>query len=300
MFFQLIVPLEGRSRLGSLAARQSPVASAGKPASHSLEPARYVAVKIPFELTRPLAFLDLETTGLSITSDRIVELAVIRISPQGDVLEAVRRFNPGIPISPEATAVHGITDAHVAGEQPFASRARSLAELLDSCDLGGFNIRRFDLPILLAEFRRAGVPFSVTGRRLIDAQVIFHREESRDLAAAARFYLEREHEEAHTALGDIRTTAAVLAAQLKRYANLPRDLDGLHAYCDQVAPFQTEVDRWFQRRDQELVFRRGKHRGETLRSVAAAAPDYLRWMLGAEEMDEEVLRVVRESLENRS
>jgi DNA polymerase III subunit epsilon len=257
-------------------------------------------VKLPFELTQPLAFLDLETTGLSIGSDRIVELAVIRLSPQGDVLEAVRRFNPGIPIPPEATAVHGITDADVAGEKPFAARARSLAELLESCDLGGFNIRRFDLPMLLAEFKRAGVPFSVNDRRLIDAQVIFHREEPRDLSAAARFYLDRDHEEAHTALGDIRTTAAVLAAQLQRYPGLPRDLDGLHAYCDEVSPFQTEVDRWFLRRDKDLVFRRGKHRGETLRSVAASAPDYLRWMLGADDMDEEVLQIVREALEHLS
>jgi len=257
-------------------------------------------VRLPFKLTRPLVFLDLETTGLNVGSDRIVELAVIRVSPQGDVLEAVRRFNPGIPISPEATAVHGITDADVASEPPFSARARSLVELLEPCDLGGFNIRRFDLPMLLAEFRRAGVQFSVTDRRLIDAQVIFHRQEPRDLSAAARFYLGREHEEAHTALGDIRTTAAVLAAQLERYPGLPRDLDGLHAYCDEVSPFQTELDRWFLRRSGDLVFRRGKHRGETLMAVAASAPDYLRWMLGAEDMGDEVLQAVREALEARS
>lgn len=257
-------------------------------------------MRLPFKLTRPLVFLDLETTGLNVGSDRIVELAVIRVSPQGDVLEAVRRFNPGIPISPEATAVHGITDADVASEPPFSARARSLVELLEPCDLGGFNIRRFDLPMLLAEFRRAGVQFSVTDRRLIDAQVIFHRQEPRDLSAAARFYLGREHEEAHTALGDIRTTAAVLAAQLERYPGLPRDLDGLHAYCDEVNPFQTELDRWFLRRSGDLVFQRGKHRGETLMAVAASAPDYLRWMLGAEDMGDEVLQAVREALETRS
>lgn len=254
-------------------------------------------MKLPFELDRPLAFLDLETTGLSTTSDRIVELAVIRISPQGDVLEAVRRFNPGIPISPEATAVHGITDEDVAEEPPFGARAKSLAELLEGCDLGGFNIRRFDLPMLLAEFKRTGVPFSIQDRRLIDAQVIFHREEPRDLSAAARFYLSREHQEAHTALGDIRTTAAVLSAQIQRYPELPRTLDGLHAYCDEVSPFQTELDRWFHRRDGELIFRRGKHKGAPLGKVAATAPDYLRWMLGADDMDEEVLQAVREALE---
>lgn len=251
---------------------------------------------LPFELDRPLAFLDLETTGLSTVSDRIIELAVIRVSPQGDVLEAVRRFNPGIPIAPEATAVHGITDQDVADEPSFAARAKSLAELLEPCDLAGFNIRRFDLPMLLAEFKRAAVPFSIHGRRLIDAQVIFHREEPRDLSAAARYYLGREHEEAHTALGDIRTTAAVLSAQLQKYPEVPRTLDGLHAYCDEVSPFQTELDRWFYRRDGELVFRRGKHRGDALMKVAAAAPDYLRWMLGADDMDEEVLLVVRDAL----
>ena len=252
---------------------------------------------LPFELDRPLAFLDLETTGLSVVSDRIVELALIRVSPQGDVLEAVRRFNPGIPISPEAAAVHGISDEDVADEPPFSARAKSLAELLEGCDLGGFNIRRFDLPRLVAEFKRAGVPFEVPGRRLIDAQVIFHREERRDLSAAARFYLSREHEEAHTALGDIRTTAAVLSAQLQRYPGLPRSIEGLHEYCDEVRPYQTELDRWFSRRDGELVFRKGKHKGSPLGKVAATAPDYLQWMSGLDDMDEEVIRAVRDALE---
>ncbi len=252
---------------------------------------------LPFELDRPLAFLDLETTGLSVVSDRIVELAIIRISPQGDVLEAVRRFNPGIPIAPDASAVHGISDEDVAEEPPFASRAKSLSELLEGCDLGGFNIRRFDVPLLVAEFKRAGLPFEVQGRRLIDAQVIFHREERRDLSAAAQFYLSRDHEEAHTALGDIRTTAAVFSAQIQRYPELPRSIEGLHDYCDEVRPYQTELDRWFQRRDGELVFRKGKHKGAPLGKVAATAPDYLQWMLGVDDMDEEVLRAVREAVE---
>ena len=253
-------------------------------------------MKLPFELTRPLAFLDLETTGLSTVSDRIIELAVILVSPQGDVLERVRRFNPGIPISPEATAVHGITDQDLADELPFAARAKALAELLEGCDLAGFNIRRFDLPLLVAEFKRAEVPFSVQGRYLLDAQTIFHREEPRDLSAAAQYYLGREHREAHSALGDIRTTAAVLSSQLEKYPHLPKELEGLHAYCDEVSPFQTELDRWFTRKDGELVFRRGKHRGDSLTKVAAESPDYLQWMLGADDMDEEVLQVVREAL----
>ncbi len=254
-------------------------------------------IPFPVPLDRPLVLFDLETTGLRIGMDRIVELALIRLSPGGDVLERVRRFNPGIPIPPEATAVHGISDADVADEPPFAAVARSLADLLEPCDLAGFNVRRFDLPILLEEFRRAGVDFRVGDRRIIDVQFIFHREEPRDLSAAVRFYLGRDLEDAHTALGDIRATAAVLGAQLERYAHLPRDLDGLDAYCDEVRRFETEVDRWFEadpggtRR-----FRRGKHQGRPLGEVAAASPDYLQWMLGLEDLGEEVKEVLREAL----
>lgn len=251
---------------------------------------------LPFELERPLAFFDIESTGLSVVNDRIVELALIQVHPSGDVIEKVRRFNPGIPIPPEATAVHGITDADVADEEPFARRARSLAELLDNADLAGFNIRRYDVPLLIAEFQRAGVPFDVRGRRLIDMQTIFHREERRDLSAAARFYLDRDHEEAHTALGDIRTSAAVLSAQLVRYPHLPRDLDGLQQYCDEYAPYRSALDRWFEDTGEGLAFRRGKHRGRPLAAVAREAPDYLEWMIGADEMAPEVIEAARRAL----
>lgn len=254
-------------------------------------------MRLPFVLDRPLVFLDLETTGLSPSQDRIVELAIIKVTPGGDVLERVRRFNPGTPIPAEAIAIHGITAQDVLDEATFAQCARSLASLLDGCDLAGFNVRRFDVPILMAEFRRAEVPFDVRGRRIIDMQAIFHREEPRDLSAAAHFYLGREHPEAHSALGDIRTSAAVLSAQLERYAHLPRDLDGLHKYCDELLPLESELERWFKETPAgHLVFRRGKHRGRSLADIAAHEPDYLSWMLGAEDMDDEVLRVVRDAL----
>jgi DNA polymerase-3 subunit epsilon len=191
---------------------------------------------LPFPLERPIVFLDLETTGLRIGTDRIIELALIRFSPNGDVLERVRRFNPEMPIPKEATAVHGITDADVAGEPPFTARARSLFELLDPCDLAGFNLRRYDLPMLLSEFRRAGITFETSGRKLVDVQVIFHREEPRDLGAAVKFYLGRELEDAHSALADIRATAAVLTAQFDRYPNLPRDIDGLRRPISGLPP----------------------------------------------------------------
>ncbi len=253
-------------------------------------------MKLPFDLDRPITFFDLETTGLSLSTDRIVELAIIRMSPQGDVLERVRRYNPGVPIPPEATAIHGITDEVVADEHPFQKTARSLAKLLEPCDLAGFNIRRFDLPILLAEFGRSGIEFDVRNRRLIDMKMIFHREEPRDLSAAARFYLGRDHEDAHTALGDIRTTAAVLTAQLGRYRHLPRDIDGLHAYCDDVAPFRTQFDQWFTTTRAGLTLQRGKHKGTLLSDLARAEPDYLRWMLKLDDMSPEVIRVVRKAL----
>jgi DNA polymerase-3 subunit epsilon len=253
-------------------------------------------MQLPFALERPLVVFDLETTGLDFKNDRIIELAFIKLTPQGDVLERERRFNPGIPIPPEATAIHGITDADVAGELPFCRTARSLVEILDECDLAGFNIRRFDLQMLMKELERCGFELDLDGRRILDVQTIFHREEPRDLSAAARFYLGRDHEEAHTALGDIRTSAAVLGAQLRRYGHIPRDLNGLHAYCEQYAPMRTELDRWFEERPEGRTFRRGRHRGQLLVAVAMEAPDYLRWMLGAEDMDESVLHVVREAL----
>jgi len=247
-------------------------------------------------LDRPLAFLDIESTGLSVAQDRIVELAVLITNPDGSVVERVRRFNPEIPIPKGASDVHGITDDDVKDEAPFRQRARALADMLDPCDLGGFNIRRFDLPMLAAEFRRSGVAFDMTSRRLIDAQMIFHREEPRDLAAAARFYLGTDFEGAHSALADIKASADVFWAQLQRYPHLPREMDGIHRYCDEVGPYRTELDRWFERRGPDLVFRRGKHSGTALADVAQSAPDYLQWMLGADEMDADVLQMVQAAL----
>lgn len=252
---------------------------------------------LPFPLERPIVFLDLETTGLRVGSDRIIELALIRFAPNGDVLERVRRFNPEMPISKEATAVHGITDADVANEPPFTSRARSLFELLDPCDLAGFNLRRFDLPMLLAEFRRAGITFETEGRKLVDVQVIFHREEPRDLGAAVRFYLGRDLEDAHSALADIRATAAVLTAQFERYPSLPRDIEGLDRYCDEVRPFMTEADLWFASDGEgNRTFRRGKHRDRHLHEVARTDPDYLGWMLSNDDMDPSVKEIVQGAL----
>jgi len=253
-------------------------------------------MKLPFALDRPLVFFDLETTGLDLKNDRIIELALIKMTPHGDVLERERRFNPGIPIPAAATAVHGITDADVADELPFCRTASNLSDMLEGCDLAGFNVRRFDIPMLIYAFDRCEVEFLTEGRRVLDMQNIFHREERRDLSAAAKFYLGREHEEAHTALGDIRTSAAVLAAQLARYPDVPRDLDGLHDYCEEFSPTRTEVDRWFSAEGDDRVFKRGKHKGKPLADVARETPDYLHWMMGADDMDSDVVAIVRTAL----
>jgi len=250
----------------------------------------------PIKLNRPLAFLDLETTGLSTRDDRIIEIAILRISPEGDVIEKSRRFNPGIPINPDATTVHGITDEDVSKEEPFYARSKALLEILDPCDLAGFNIRRFDLPMLIAEFRRAQIEFDYKSRKVIDVQNIFHKEEPRDLSAAARFYLECNHEEAHSALGDVRITADVLAAQIQHYPNLPRNIEALNQYCDEFFPIRTALNEWFEERDGGYVLRKGKHRNKTLSEVALTAPDYLQWMLTLEDMDKEVITIIQKSL----
>ena len=256
-------------------------------------------MNLPFTLDRPLVFFDLETTGLDTRRDRIVELALIRFMPDGEEIERTRRFNPEMPIPPEATAIHGITDADVATEEPFRRRARSLhGHYIADADLAGFNVRRFDVPMLVAEFERCGIELDPKARRVIDVGTIFHAKEPRDLTAAVRFYLDRDHEDAHTALSDITVASEVLVAQLDRYRDLPRDLDGLHALCDDHAPVRTELERWFQGEGADRVFRRGKHRGERLPDVALTAPDYLEWMLGAEDMPLAVLAVVRRALED--
>ena len=251
----------------------------------------------PFELDRPIAFIDLETTGIRVHSDQIVEIAVLRIEPSGEIVEKVRRFCPGIPINPQATEVHGISNADVAGEAPFARTAKSLDQFLKPCDLAGFNIRRFDLPLLIAEFKRVGIKFRVEGRRVIDAQQIFHHEEPRTLQAAAVKYLGKDYEEAHTALADVRTTASVLVAQLGHYSHLPRDLEGLNAYCNDVGPVNTGVSDWFTESDGILVFRKGKHSGMTLDQIATQEPGYLEWMLENVDPDDSIRKLLYRALD---
>jgi DNA polymerase-3 subunit epsilon len=245
-------------------------------------------------LERPLVLFDLETTGTDPSRDKVVEIAILRLDPDGGRLGRTRRINPERPIPAEATAVHGIRDEDVRDEPPFRRIARGLLELLAGADLAGFNVRRFDVPLLDREFRECGLDLELAERRIVDAMTIFHRQEPRDLSAAVRFYLGREHEGAHGAEADLNATAEVLDAQLERYPDLPRSVEELDAWS---RPRRDAVDGQgkFVRRHDEIVFGFGKHRGRSLAEVAREAPDYLEWVVSSD-FPEDAKEIVRHAL----
>ena len=161
-------------------------------------------------LTRPIIFFDLETTGTNVTRDRIVEFSYIKVNPDGTEESKSRRINPEMPIPPESTAVHHITDEDVKDEPTFRQLAKSLSKIFDGCDIAGYNSNKFDVPLLIEEFNRAGIPFETEGRRFVDVQNIFHKMEQRTLVAAYRFYCGKNLEDAHSAQADTRATYEVL------------------------------------------------------------------------------------------
>ena len=233
------------------------------------------------ELRRPLAVLDIKATGTRPDADRIVQVGIIRIEPGGcDPTRIGRIVNPGVPIPPEAAAIHGITDDDVEGRMPFEEVADYILRLLDGADLAGFGIARFNLPLLAAEMRRAGHDFSVAGRSVVDAMRIFHDRERRDLAAAVRLYCGREHSEAHSALADAEAALAVLDAQVERYG-LPRTVRGLHE-----ASTDLDVGGRLRSDGGRVVLAFGKHRGRPLEDVAVRDADYLRWFLAQDFLDD--------------
>jgi DNA polymerase-3 subunit epsilon len=236
-------------------------------------------------LRRPLVVLDLETTGLDSQKDRIVELCALKTHPDGHTGEMISRVNPGIPIPPETSAIHGITDADVADAPHFADVAANVLHFLDGCDLCGFNLKRFDLRLLYNEFRRVGLHFSLEGRAIIDALEIFYHYERRDLSAAVRFYLGREHTpRPRGAQADSLATAEVLDAMVARYADLPRDAAGIHQLFKD--PNAVDSSGCFVRIDGELRFAFGKYRGQPLHVIARTRPDYLEWMLTQDFFDD--------------
>lgn len=229
-------------------------------------------------LKRPLAVLDLETTGVAPETDRIIEIAILKIYPDGRETKYCKRIDPRVPIPPEATRVHGISNEHVKDCPRFRKVAGKIARFLENCDLAGFNLIKFDLPLLESEFRRANVEFSSEERRIVDACHIFHRREPRHLAAALSFYCSEEHSDAHSALADARACWKVLVAQIDKYTDLPADLDGLHGFCNERNERFVDDGRKFEWRHNEPAFTFGKHKGRSLKQVAKDDPEYLTWM----------------------
>lgn len=232
-------------------------------------------------LDRPLAVVDVETTGVDPATDRVVEVAVLTLLPRGAPESYHRRVNPGVPIPPAASAIHGIADADVAGAPSFGAIAPELFATLHGCDLAGFGITAFDLPLLSNEFARERLPFRVTGRRVIDVLTLYRRCHPRDLASAVREYLGRAHDGAHSALADARATAEVLDRQVGRHG-LPATPAELHASLVEV-----DVAGRFRRDDAgRVAFAFGKYAGRPLAEVAARDPGYLKWMLGRPFLDD--------------
>lgn len=230
------------------------------------------------KLTRPLVFFDLETTGTNITHDRIVEISIVKLMPDGTVVERSRRLNPEMPIPAEATAVHHITDDDVAGEPTFRQVAASLSKLLQGCDIAGFNSNRFDIPLLDQEFHRAGVDFDLNGVRFVDVQTIYHKKEPRTLVAAYRYYCGKELEEAHSALADTRATMEVLMAQLDVYDDLPVELDGLSEFANPNRNVDL-LGRLIYDDNKREVINFGKNKGRLAEEVLASDPGYYNWIM---------------------
>jgi len=248
-------------------------------------------------LDRPLAILDLETTGTDTQTDRIIELSILKLATGAEPDHRTKRVNPGIPIPADATAIHGIRDEDVAGSPSFGALAKAILSFIEGCDLCGYNLR-FDLRLLLTEYRRAGLAFPMSGRRLVDPCRIFYQREPRDLSSALRFYCGREHEGAHGAAADVLATLAVLDAQLDRYEDLPRSVAELHDHLRD--PKAVDLGEMFTRRaDESIEFAKGKYKGQLLRDIASIKPDYLSWMLRSDFFDD-TKAIAAEALGNQA
>lgn len=231
-------------------------------------------------LKRPIVFFDLETTGVNITRDRIVEISIIKVSPGREECPEVkcRRVNPEMHIPEEATAVHHISDEDVAGEPTFRQIARSLADFMRGCDIAGFNSNRFDVPLLDEEFQRAGVDFDFHKARFIDVQTIFHKLEPRNLTAAYRFYCGKELIGAHGAQADTMATYEVLLAQLDRYGELPNDVAELAKFSSQNDNVDL-IGRLVYGPDGRETINFGKYKGQAAADVLKKDPGYYSWIM---------------------
>ncbi|MFV0366080.1 MAG: exonuclease domain-containing protein [Mangrovibacterium sp.] len=245
-------------------------------------------------LKNPIIFFDLETTGIDVSKDRIVEIALIKVLVNGEEEVKELRINPGVPIPAESSAVHGIYDADVADCPTFKEVAKSLARFMEGCDLGGFNSNRFDIPLLAEEFLRAEVDIDLMKRKFVDVQTIFHKMEKRTLVAAYRFYCNEELEGAHGAMADTRATYEVLKSQLDRYQGVDfkdqndkitqpivNDIQALSEFSS----FNENVDfagRIIRNEQGVEVFNFGKNKGVPVEKVLREQPGYYAWMMDSD------------------
>jgi DNA polymerase-3 subunit epsilon len=241
-------------------------------------------------LIRPLAFFDLETTGVNVGADRIVEIAILKAMPDGSELVKTMRIHPEMPIPLQSSLIHGIYDEHIVDAPKFSQVAAELAEFIGDADLAGYNSNRFDIPVLLEEFLRAGVDFDMTDRKFVDVQNIFHQMEQRTLRAAYKFYCDKDIINAHSAEADITATYHVLLAQLERYENadfedkqgnisqpVKNDVDALHTFTNMNKPVDFAGRMVFNENGEE-VFNFGKHKNRAVESVFDTEPSYYAWM----------------------
>ncbi|WP_336127182.1 3'-5' exonuclease [Mesoflavibacter sp. CH_XMU1422-2] len=236
---------------------------------------------MPLNLTKPLCFFDLETTGINITNDRIVEISILKVYPNGNKESKTWLVNPEMPIPAEVSAIHGITDDKVANEPTFKQLASEINNMIKDADLAGFNSNRFDIPLLAEEMLRADMDFDMKSRLAIDVQTIFHKMEQRTLSAAYKFYCDKTLENAHTAAADTLATYEVLEAQVERYEDLENNAKFLADFSSRkrFADFAGFIA--FNKEGQE-VFSFGKHKGKLVTDVLETEPGYFGWLLNAD------------------
>lgn len=247
------------------------------------------------KLKRPVAFFDLETTGTNPVKDRIIEIAVVKINPDGGRENWVRRINPEMPIPPESSAIHGIYDKDVAHEPTFKQIANELKQFLQNCDLGGYNSNQFDLPLLAESFLRASVAIDFRKRKKVDVQQIFFKKEARTLTAALKFYCQKDLTDAHAALADVNATIDVLEAQLERYQDLENDIDALDEFTGNNDFL--DFSRRIVLKNKVPFFNFGKHKGQPVETVFKQEPQYYDWMMQAE-FSLDTKQVISEILNN--
>ncbi len=247
------------------------------------------------ELKRPLAVFDIESTGISPRVDRIIELSVVKLMPDGSRPEHTWRINPERPIPADASAIHGIMDADVADCPKFPQLATEIAGVFDDCDLGGYNLTRFDIPMLCEEFKRAEVAFETESRKVVDVQRIFHRKEPRDLSAALRFFCNETHDGAHGAAADVDATIKVLLAQLERYQDVPHDVASLDDYCNPQNPEWVDRTGRLKWSEGEVVLNFSRKKGMTLKELARDDAGFIKWILRSD-FPQDVKTIVENAL----